>query len=166
MKIQFTTRALAGEVESTELAAALERFHHVIVSPGAALEQGEALAAVVQLLDGVLSAQAPASPAHPGVRAARDYIHAHWRDDFSLDQLARAVGLSPFHLVRSFRARVGMPPSAYRRALRVEAARQLLQAGERPSRVAARCGFYDQAHLDRHFKLAVGVTPTSYAHGS
>jgi AraC-like DNA-binding protein len=163
--LPYTWRAARTVVQSRELAGALVRCHDLIASSDEVLEQGEALATVARMLGDVLRAPTAATrPEHPGVCAARDYIHAHWREDFSLAQLSRAVGLSPFYLVRSFRARVGVPPSAYRRALRVEAARQLLQSGEAPSRVAARCGFYDQSHLNRHFKLAVGVTPTRYAH--
>jgi len=164
----YTWRAASTVVDSCELAGALKHFHEMISLPGAALEQGEALATLARILDDVL--RAPATPSTsrmpPGVRAARDYIHAHWCDDFSVDELARGVGLSPFYLVRSFRSHIGMPPSAYRRSLRVEAARQLLQQGEPPSCVAAQCGFYDQAHLNRHFKRAIGVTPTRYAHGN
>jgi len=163
--LSYAWRAATTVFQCRELAGALERFHDLMASSGMALEQGEALAVVARRLDDVLRAPAASSAQreHPGVRAARDYIHAHWCEDFSLDQLACAVGLSAFYLVRSFRTRIGVPPSAYRRALRVEAARQLLQAGEPASRVAARCGFYDQAHLNRHFKLATGVTPTHYA---
>jgi AraC-like DNA-binding protein len=143
-------------------------MHETISSPGAALEQGETLAAVSRLLDDVLRPQVQqlSEPKHPAVRQARDYIHDHWRMDFSLDELARAVGLSPFYLARSFRSQVGMPPSAYRRALRVEAAKKVLGAGEPPVKVAASCGFYDQAHLNRHFKRVTGVTPARYASAS
>jgi AraC-like DNA-binding protein len=56
-----------------------------------------------------------------------------------------------------------MAPSAYRWALRVRAAQRLLRAGHPPARVATDCGFYDQGHLNRHFKRATGVTPGQYA---
>jgi AraC-like DNA-binding protein len=56
-----------------------------------------------------------------------------------------------------------MPPSAYRRALRVQAAQRLLRNGTPPARAAAECGFYDQAHLNRHFRRVTGVTPSQYA---
>jgi AraC-like DNA-binding protein len=52
-----------------------------------------------------------------------------------------------------------MPPAAYRRALRVQAAQKLLRRGEPARDVALACGFYDQAHLTRHFKAVTGVTP-------
>jgi len=100
---------------------------------------------------------------HPAVRSARDYVHEHWRRDFSLEELGAAVALSPFHLARLLRAQVGMPPSSYRRALGVQAAQRLLREGEAPAAVAMRCGFYDQAHLNRHFKRVTGVMPGQYA---
>jgi AraC-like DNA-binding protein len=166
--LQYRWRSASTVFRHRDLIAALERIHEAVSSPGAALEQGETLAAVARLLDDVLRSQVqqPSHLKHPAVREARDYIHDHWRVDFSLDQLARAVGLSPFYLARSFRSQIGMPPSVYRRALRVEAAKKLLQTGEPPVSVAASCGFYDQAHLNRHFKLVTGVTPGRYVSAS
>jgi AraC-like DNA-binding protein len=110
-----------------------------------------------------LGAAETCSSRHPAVSRARDYIHQNWRENFALSDLARAAGASPSHLVRTFRDQVGMPPAAYRRALRVQAAQRMLRAGEPPGQVAAACGFYDQAHLNRHFKSVTGVTPGRYA---
>jgi AraC-like DNA-binding protein len=164
-RLPFTWRAATTVVDNRDLVLALERMHAAVVSPAAALEQGEALESVFRALDDVLRSHGDcATTDEPAaIRAARDYIHEHWHVDFSLDELAHAVGRSPFHLVRAFRSRIGMPPSAYRRALRVEAAKQLLKAGQSPIVVAARCGFCDQSHLNRHFKRATGVTPARYA---
>lgn len=39
----------------------------------------------------------------------------------------------------------------------------LLPAGSRPAEVAVTVGFHDQAHLTRHFRRLLGVTPTAYA---
>jgi AraC-like DNA-binding protein len=39
----------------------------------------------------------------------------------------------------------------------------MLSGGETAARVAAQCGFADQAHLTRTFKRATGVTPARYA---
>jgi len=166
--LQYRWRSGSTVFRHRDLIAALERMHTAVSTPRATLEQGEALAAVARLLDEVLRSQVQPTPhlKHPAVREARGYIHDHWQMDFSLDQLARAVGLSPFYLARSFRSQIGMPPSAYRRALRVEAAKKLLRAGEPPVSVAASCGFYDQAHLTRHFKRVTGVTPARYASAS
>ena len=66
---------------------------------------------------------------------------------------------------RAFRAAYGLPPHAYLTNLRVQRARELLDAGLRPAEVAAHVGFTDQAHLTRHFKRVVGVPPGAYALG-
>jgi AraC-like DNA-binding protein len=61
---------------------------------------------------------------------------------------------------------VGLPPHAFQLDLRIARARALLAAGDPPAAVAAACGFYDQAHLTRVFKQAVGVPPGRYARTS
>lgn len=161
------SRQPATVVRHPELAQALRCLHRTLRLPAAALEQGEALAGVARLLAGLTGSSSeraePARHGHPAVLRARDYIHDRWSEDFTLDELAAACGLSPFHLSRRFREQIGMPPSAYRRALRIQAAQRLLRAGTPPARAAAACGFYDQAHLNRHFKPVTGVTPGHYA---
>jgi AraC family transcriptional regulator len=102
---------------------------------------------------------------HGGVTRALAYIQAHWSEDFTLADLAQAAEVSSFHLIRIFRQHVGVTPSAYRRALRVRAAQSLLKAGWKPAAAAAECGFCDQSHLNRHFKLITGVTPRQYVLG-
>lgn len=64
----------------------------------------------------------------------------------SLDDRAAHAGLDKFHLCRAFRTQIGMPRHAYLTQLRVMCAKQLLVAGGvRPSDIAPRVGFYDQA---------------------
>jgi AraC-like DNA-binding protein len=145
------------------LTARLARLHRLLALRGHALEQGEALALAITALEKIMSPPGAAGPAaQRPVTLAADFIQAHWHEDFSLGDLARVAGASRYHLVRTFHREMGMPPSAYRRALRVATAQQLLRDGQRPADVAASCGFYDQSHLNRHFKLAVGVTPAQY----
>lgn len=143
----------------------LTRAHAALAAPAAALEQGEALASVISVLDAVVSGHEPTNEAYRprAVSEAIDYIHAHLAEDFSLLDLATAVGLSPHYMTRTFRDWVGTPPSSYRRALRVVAAQRLLRLGRPPAEVAADCGFYDQSHLHRHFKAVSGVTPRQFA---
>lgn len=151
-------------VRRHELAQALMSMHDLLGMPAVALEQGEILARLSRELVGLLGLEdrSGSRGLHPTVDAARVYIHEHWRENFTLGELGQAVGFSAFHLVHAFRAEVGMPPSAYRRALRVQAAQRLLRTGTPPARAATECGFYDQAHLNRHFKRVTGVTPALY----
>jgi AraC-like DNA-binding protein len=92
----------------------------------------------------------------------REYLSAHFAHPVTLDQLAQLVHISPFHLLRVFHRRVGLPPHAYVIQLRVEHAKTLLIQGMPIAEVAAQVGFSDQSHLSRHFKRLVGVAPGQY----
>ena len=94
--------------------------------------------------------------------AARQYLDAHIGDNVSLMSLAVVVGLSPFHLCRVFKDAVGLTPHAYQDQLRVRRAKQLLTEQVPIAQAAVEVGFYDQAHLTRHFKRVVGITPGRY----
>jgi AraC-like DNA-binding protein len=82
---------------------------------------------------------------------------------FRRDELSAIAGLSPFHLVRSFTRRFGLPPHAYQIHVRVERARALLTTGMPPVQVASSVGFADQSHFTRHFRRINNVTPANYA---
>jgi AraC-like DNA-binding protein len=79
-----------------------------------------------------------------------------------LEQLAQTVYLSPFHLSRLFRERLGVPPHTYLNQIRVQQAQHLLRQGEPVAAVAVSVGFADQAHFSKAFKRIVGVSPGQY----
>ncbi len=97
------------------------------------------------------------------VRRVREYLEDNYAENVSLDQLARLVELSPYHLTRVFRGEVGLPPHAYQLGVRLTRAKGLLLQGSPVSRVAFETGFADQSHLTRHFKRLVGTPPGHYA---
>ncbi|MDQ3118727.1 MAG: AraC family transcriptional regulator, partial [Verrucomicrobiota bacterium] len=96
------------------------------------------------------------------VRRARDYLRAYFSANKSLNELASVAGLSPQRLNRVFRQTLWLPPHAYQTQLRVERAKSLILQRLPLAQVAAQCGFYDQSHLNAHFKRLVSVTPGRY----
>jgi len=80
----------------------------------------------------------------------------------ALQELARVVNLSPFHLARVFRQTVGLPPHAYQTRLRLVQAKTLLAQGYDVGFVASETGFCDQSHFTQQFKRHYQVTPGSY----
>lgn len=94
---------------------------------------------------------------------ARDYLKEHLHDPVPLDALARACGISRYHLVRSFTRQFGLPPHAYLIHARVKRAATLLRLGMPCVAVAPSLGFADQSHFTRHFKRIMGITPSQYA---
>ena len=94
---------------------------------------------------------------------ARKLLHNRLDADYGLAELATEMGLTKFHLIRSFKRKYGITPHAYQMQLRVARARKLLATGMPATDVAHASGFYDQSHLTRWFKRVVGMTPGSYA---
>ncbi|WP_280153628.1 AraC family transcriptional regulator [Piscinibacter sp. XHJ-5] len=89
-------------------------------------------------------------------------MHDRLADTLSLEQLAAAAGLSPFHFLRRFKAQHHVTPHRMLMALRLHRAKQLLAAGVAPAEAAADVGLVDQAHLTRRFARMYGVTPGRY----
>lgn len=93
---------------------------------------------------------------------AREVLCERSADPPSLEELAAEVGTRPVTLLRSFRDAYGLPPHAFLTQRRVRQARRLLEQGLPPAQVAVQVGFFDQAHLSRHFRRIVGVPPGAY----
>ena len=100
---------------------------------------------------------------HPkGVCLVREFIEAHYAEDFGLGNLAEIAGLSRYRIAHVFKTAFGLSPIAYRNQCRVNAARRLLLAGQPIADIAVELGFADQSHLNRHFQRIVGVSPHRY----
>ena len=97
------------------------------------------------------------------VRLVRQYIEEHFAESVTLNALAEYVSLSPYYLLRAFRAEVGMPPYAYLESVRIRHTQRLIKAGGPLADVAAEVGFSSQSHMTRQFKKIIGVTPGQYA---
>lgn len=89
-------------------------------------------------------------------------IRARLGESLTLDELAGAAGLSPFHFLREFKRAHHATPRQMLMALRLFDAKERLAAGEAPAAVAAASGLADQAHLTRAFARRYGVTPARY----
>jgi len=105
----------------------------------------------------------PPDRADAGVAARlRDLLDAHVPDGITLEDASKLVHAHPAHLVRAFSREYGMPPHRYLTGRRVDLARRYLLDGRPTAEVATLAGFYDQSHLNRHFRKLLGVTPASF----
>jgi AraC family transcriptional regulator len=135
---------------------------------GAFLADSLARAIAVHLLRGFLHMPAPRKPAAApptAVLRAVALMRARLPENLSLEALAKAAGLSPFHFARQFKTATGHPPHDYHIRLRVDRAQELLRTRGNQwtlAAIASECGFVDQSHFSRHFKRVVGVTPGEY----
>ena len=97
------------------------------------------------------------------IRRVRELIEADFDKSLSLERLADEAQLSQFHLLRLFKAAVGVAPHAYLIALRLRRAKALLDRRISAAEAAIAVGFVDQSHFIKHFKSAYGFTPGQYA---
>ena len=97
------------------------------------------------------------------VTRLRRHIDAHVGDRLELPTLARVAGFSVQHFCRLFRATFDQSPHEYVRERRLEAARRLLATSDiSVGEIAHDCGFADQSHLTRCFKLQYGEPPARW----
>jgi AraC family transcriptional regulator len=103
------------------------------------------------------------SPPAGTIERARAFLHAHVGDpDLDLAQVAAAAAVSPPHLVRRFRAELGVTPMAYLWRQRVATGIDLLKHTGLPvGVVASRAGFKSVYHFSRRVKEATGVSPVA-----
>lgn len=83
----------------------------------------------------------------------------------SVAELAAAVGWSRQHLTRRFADEFGLGPKVVARVMRLERARRMLQTTPpfvTLAQIAAACGYFDQAHLNRDFAELAQCTPTAW----
>jgi len=153
-------------IDDAEVRLAFDSSYHALRTRSCELAAEEAVLRFLRLLSLKHSSRSvrqavPPSRTHM-VRVARDFIDAHFAERIQLSSLAAVCGASPFHLIRVFRAAVGVPPHAYLKQRRVAHAMTMLRNGVPVATIAYACGFSDQSHLTRAFKRTYGFPPGAY----
>lgn len=103
---------------------------------------------------------------HPAVaHALRAFSFApQGRAITRIAEVADEIGLSPGRLTRLFREEVGLTPKQHVRVQRFQCLLRRIRMGQPAqwARLAAECGYYDQAHLINEFQALAGVNPSVY----
>jgi AraC family transcriptional activator FtrA len=91
------------------------------------------------------------------------WIRARLQEQFSVNQMADRVNMSPRSFARNFQSTVGMTPGRWLLSARLSSAKDLLETTQLSlEEIAANCGFSNAALLRHHFHRIVGRTPTAY----
>jgi AraC-like DNA-binding protein len=77
----------------------------------------------------------------------------------TIREIARQVGWSHKHLITRFKQQIGAAPHLATRLLRLATVWRHLNDDQSWARIAAGCGYADQAHLTREFRTFTGTTP-------
>ncbi|RMD76370.1 MAG: helix-turn-helix domain-containing protein [Lentisphaerae bacterium] len=97
------------------------------------------------------------------IKAALRYLDHNLDHLLHVEEIARAVGMSPSHLAHLFKAQTGYSPIRLHLLLRIEKAKQLLLTTNRKVRdIAAEIGFVNPYHFSTCFRSVVGKSPVNY----
>ncbi len=91
------------------------------------------------------------------------FLRENFREEVSLNEVAKVVGLSPERFSRLFRSSLGLTFTEYRNQLRLDECRRKLLEGSDPiTRIALEAGFQSLSQFHRCFRRAEGITPREY----
>jgi AraC-like DNA-binding protein len=128
--------------------------------------------AALKVLREVLKGEASQASRRPAVRrepsrARRRYaedakalLQQRFRERLQLDDIARSLYVSPYHLCRLFREETGVPIHSYLNRLRLREALEPIAEGEADlSALAAGLGFSSHSHFTAAFRKELGMSP-------
>jgi two-component system response regulator YesN len=95
-------------------------------------------------------------------RAIR-YIHRHFSENISLEEVAAEASLSPSYFSRIFKNEMKMSFTEYLNRVRIDESKRLLRnSSESLSEIASRCGFSDQSYYTKIFKKSLNISPGKF----
>ncbi len=97
------------------------------------------------------------------VKKAQNYIQENYSHDISLDDVSRAVNISPYYFSRVFKDESGENFIEYLTRVRVEKAKELLADPSLSVKlISSMCGYSDPNYFSRLFKKQTDMTPREY----
>ena len=123
------------------------------------------LMAILTLVEQFRAALAGGSVADANAfsRRIKDYIDRHFAEEFSLQQMADALHVSPYYLAHVCKEATGYSPLQYVLRRRIGEAQTLLITTDLPvTRIAAQVGYDNPSHFNAQFSKAVGMPPRTF----
>lgn len=97
------------------------------------------------------------------VRQAMAYMHDHYAEPLSREEIAAHVGLSQDYLTSCFHKELGLTPVAYLNRYRVQQARLLLKRTHKSiTEIALEVGFSGSSYFSRIFHRETGMSPADF----
>lgn len=91
-----------------------------------------------------------------------EYLSLNYHKSITLEKLEKKFKINKFYLQKIFKKKVGLSPSEYLTAIRIENSKQFFHTATPLVDIALESGFYDQSHFTHCFSKYIGVTPGIY----
>ncbi|WP_066644444.1 helix-turn-helix domain-containing protein [Christensenella timonensis] len=93
------------------------------------------------------------------------YIHAHYTENISIDDITKHTGISRSACFRCFRRFTNKKPVEYINEYRLaHAAKMLRETGDSIAEICTACGFSSSSYFGKLFKEKYALTPLQYRH--
>lgn len=97
------------------------------------------------------------------VAQVKSYINTHFDEELSLQDMADAIRVSPYHLAHVFKDETGYSPKQYLLRRRLGEAQTLLISTRRSvTDIALEVGFGNPSHFNSMFSKYIGMSPSRY----
>lgn len=96
------------------------------------------------------------------VRKAIVYISENYNRTLTIEEIAKELGVTKFHLSREFRKYTGETAISHLNKVRIARARQMICAGCSVTQAAMECGFESVSYFSQKFKAVMGISPSEY----
>lgn len=102
-------------------------------------------------------------PTSPLIRMACDYIHNHYAENLTLNQIACHLSVHPVHLARCFQQQLNKTYLEVLTAERMEAAMQMLKKDNlKVYEIGMAIGYKKAAYFSSLFQKYTGLAPHDY----
>lgn len=99
----------------------------------------------------------------PQIRRALNLMHSNYQQEWTLDELAREVGLSRTSLAVKFKQTVGTTPLQYLLTIRIQKAIHLLSdTKDKLEAISQQVGYKDAFSFSKAFKKLTGISPKEF----
>lgn len=116
-----------------------------------------------ELVRGDLEANSRINPSDEKMKAMMRFIHSHYQESISVEDIAREAHISKRVCFRLFQENLHMTPLEYMTGYRLrKACQRLVDTNESITQIAYNCGLGSSSYFGKVFRERYGCTPAAY----
>lgn len=101
--------------------------------------------------------------AKDNINKAIDYFMEYYNKEYSLEEVAKQVNLSPYYFIKVFKSQTGKTPYEFLLEVKISKACSLLRKGNYTiTEICYLCGFCNSSHFASVFKKRIGLSPSEF----